>query len=108
MDGQYAPWLCAVRKVRRVLGKSSNDVTARLDYFVEIVRLGIALGYGNLAQRSVFPICPICAVVFAPDRYLIGAESKRELRRVGVGAEIVLDNKAAISSELRRESFRIG
>ena len=48
MDGQYTPWLCAVRKVRRVLGKSSNDVTARLDYFVEIVCLGIASGYGNL------------------------------------------------------------
>lgn len=48
MDGQYAPWLCAVRKVRRVLGKSSNDVTARLDYFVEIVCLGIASGYGML------------------------------------------------------------
>ena len=48
MDGQYAPWLCAVRKVHRVLGKSSNDVTARLDHFVEIVRLGIASGYGKL------------------------------------------------------------
>ena len=51
MDGQYAPGLRAVRKVRRVLGKSSNDVTARLDYFVEIVRLGIASGYGKLSHQ---------------------------------------------------------
>nr|DAN07877.1 MAG TPA: hypothetical protein [Caudoviricetes sp.] len=56
MDGQYAPWLRAVRKVHRVLGKSSNDVTARLDHFVEIVRLGIASGYGTLLSPQCFDI----------------------------------------------------
>ena len=61
-----------------------------------------------LAQRSVLPVSPICAVVFASDRYLVGAESKRELRCIGVSTEIVLDDNAAVSSKLRREPFRVG
>ena len=48
MYGQHSPRLRIFGKVHRVLGKSSNDVTTRLDYFVEIVRLGIASGYGML------------------------------------------------------------
>ncbi|MDR3852179.1 MAG: hypothetical protein Q3X58_00175, partial [Collinsella sp.] len=46
--------------------------------------------------------------VFASDRYLVGAESKRELRCIGVSTEIVLDDNAAVSSKLRREPFRVG
>ena len=48
MDSQYAPRLRSVRTVCRVLSKTPDDVAARLDHFVKIVRIRIALGYGML------------------------------------------------------------
>lgn len=49
MDSQYAPRLRSARTVCRVLSKRPNDVAARLDQLIKIVRIRITSGYGKLS-----------------------------------------------------------
>lgn len=52
MDSQYAPRLRSARTVCRVLSKRPNDVAARLDQLIKIVRIRITSGYGKLLLRD--------------------------------------------------------
>lgn len=52
MDSQYAPRLRSARTVCRVLSKRPNDVAARLDQLIKIVRIRITSGYGKLLLRG--------------------------------------------------------
>lgn len=53
MDSQYAPRLRSARTVCRVLSKRPNDVAARLDQLIEIIRIRITSGYGNLCAVDI-------------------------------------------------------
>lgn len=52
MDSQYAPRLRSARTVCRVLSKRPNDVAARLDQLIKIVRIRITSGYGKLSHDA--------------------------------------------------------
>lgn len=53
MDSQYAPRLRSARTVCRVLSKRPNDVAARLDQLIKIVRIRITSGYGKLCAVDI-------------------------------------------------------
>lgn len=62
MDSQYAPRLRSARTVCRVLSKRPNDVAARLDQLIKIVRIRITSGYGMLLRRPDAIRCAVTTV----------------------------------------------
>lgn len=64
MDSQYAPRLRSARTVCRVLSKRPNDVAARLDQLIKIVRIRITSGYGMLLSPQCFDIACIPVLQF--------------------------------------------